>query len=123
MFWKRSLLAVGAAALGLVPALSAADQGQDPTAATRTATPIKHLVVIFQENVSFDHYFATYPDATNPKGEPAFHAREGAPNVNGLNGALLTNNPNLGNPQRLDRSQALTCDQDHGYTNEQRAMG
>ena len=25
------------------------------------ATPIKHLVVIFQENVSFDHYFATYP--------------------------------------------------------------
>ena len=26
-----------------------------------TATPIKHLVVIFQENVSFDHYFGTYP--------------------------------------------------------------
>jgi len=25
-----------------------------------TATPIKHLVIIFQENVSFDHYFATY---------------------------------------------------------------
>ena len=24
-----------------------------------TATPIEHLVVIFQENVSFDHYFAT----------------------------------------------------------------
>ena len=24
-------------------------------------TPIKHVVVIFQENVSFDHYFATYP--------------------------------------------------------------
>ena len=32
----------------------------------KTATPIKHLVVIFQENVSFDHYFATYPHATNP---------------------------------------------------------
>ena len=31
-----------------------------------TATPIKHLVIIFQENVSFDHYFATYPNATNP---------------------------------------------------------
>ena len=26
-----------------------------------TATPIHHLVVIFQENVSFDHYFGTYP--------------------------------------------------------------
>ncbi len=25
------------------------------------ATPIQHLVVIFQENVSFDHYFGTYP--------------------------------------------------------------
>ena len=30
---------------------------------SRTATPIKHLVVIFQENVSFDHYFGTYPNA------------------------------------------------------------
>jgi phospholipase C len=30
------------------------------------------VVVIFQENVSFDHYFATYPNATNPAGEPFF---------------------------------------------------
>ncbi|HWE14223.1 MAG TPA: alkaline phosphatase family protein [Solirubrobacteraceae bacterium] len=34
----------------------------------------------------------------------------------------MTNNPNLSNPQRLDRSQAVTCDQDHGYTSEQRAF-
>ena len=40
-----------------------------------TSTPIKHLVVIFQENVSFDHYFGTYPHAMNPSGEPHFHAR------------------------------------------------
>ena len=33
-----------------------------------TATPIKHLVVIFQENVSFDHYFGTYPYAPIPRG-------------------------------------------------------
>src|SRR3569832_295029 len=26
-----------------------------------TTTPIKHLVVLFQESVSFDHYFATFP--------------------------------------------------------------
>ena len=39
-----------------------------------TTTPIKHLVVIFQENVSFDHYFATYPNAANPQSEPAFTA-------------------------------------------------
>ena len=37
-----------------------------------TATPVQHLVVIFQENVSFDHYFGTYPYATNPAGEPQF---------------------------------------------------
>jgi phospholipase C len=51
---------------------------------SRTATPIKHLVVIFQENVSFDHYFGTYPNAANPKGEPAFFAAPGTPTVNGL---------------------------------------
>ncbi len=52
--------------------------------AADTATPIKHLVVIFDENVSFDHYFGTYPYAANPPGEPAFHARPGTPTVNGL---------------------------------------
>ncbi|HEX3416086.1 MAG TPA: hypothetical protein VHT21_06730, partial [Stellaceae bacterium] len=25
---------------------------------SNTASPIEHLVIIFQENVSFDHYFA-----------------------------------------------------------------
>ena len=87
-----------------------------------TATPIKHLVVIFQENVSFDHYFGTYPNATNPSGEPSFYAAPGTPTVNGLSGALLTNNPNSANPFRLDRSQAMTCDQDHDYTPEQQAF-
>jgi phospholipase C len=33
-----------------------------------TTTPIKHVVVIFDENVSFDHYFGTYPNATNTDG-------------------------------------------------------
>src|SRR5580692_11476658 len=37
-----------------------------------TATPIKHLVVIYGENRSFDNYFGTYPNATNPTGEPVF---------------------------------------------------
>jgi phospholipase C len=90
--------------------------------APRSATPIRHLVVIFQENVSFDHYFGTYPNATNPAGEPAFHAAPATPSINGLSGPLLTNNPNGANPQRLDRSQALTCDQNHGYTAEQNAF-
>jgi phospholipase C len=96
-----------------------------------TATPIKHLVVIFQENVSFDHYFATYPNAATPSGEPRFIAAPGTPSVNGLSGALLTGNPNATNPVngvgktnpfRLARSEAATADQDHDYTAEQLAF-
>jgi len=96
----------------------------------KTATPIQHIVVIFDENISFDHYFGTYPVALNPSGEPSFTAAPGTPGVNGLTGGLLTNNPNLNtangagatNPFRLDRSQAATADQDHDYTPEQMAF-
>src|ERR1700756_2186419 len=99
-------------------------------AAPGTATPIRHLVVVFQENVSFDHYFGTYPNATNPAGEPSFRARRGTPTVNSYTTALMTNNPNLNpangtaatNPFRLDRSQAVTADQNHGYTAEQKSF-
>src|ERR1700675_3045537 len=88
-----------------------------------TKTPIKHVVVIFQENVSFDHYFATYPNATNPGAEPQFHAKDDTPRVNNLLAAgLLTENPNSTQPFRLDRSQAVTCDQDHNYGAEQKAF-
>jgi phospholipase C len=98
--------------------------------APATATPIQHLVVIFQENVSFDHYFGTYPVATNPKGESKFKAASNTPTVNGLSGTLLSFNPNLNpangagasNPFRLDPSQAVTPDQNHDYTAEQQAF-
>jgi phospholipase C len=101
-------------AVGAIPAHA------NPT--QTTATPIKHLVVIFQENVSFDHYFGTYPNATNPAGEPPFTPSPRTPGVNGLNEGLLTANPNSSNPFRLDRSQELICDQDHDYTPEQQAF-
>jgi phospholipase C len=113
------------------------------TAAGGTYTPIKHVVVIFQENVSFDHYFGTYPSATNTDGQ-TFHAASGTPAVDGLPPAtasslpanlrhstnLLTTNPNEGLPVRLDSSAAgtvsgqgeLTCDQDHDYSDEQKAF-
>ncbi len=85
-------------------------------------TPIKHVVVIFEENISFDHYFATYPNAANPSGEPKFKARDDTPAVNSLLSAgLLTNNPNLKQPFLLDRAEAYTCSQDHNYTDEQKA--
>jgi phospholipase C len=86
-----------------------------------TATPIKHLVVIFQENVSFDHYFGTYPNALNKPGEPSFNPLPGTPTVNGLSETLLTKNPNAAQPRRLDRAHAATCDQDHSYGAEQKA--
>ncbi len=87
-----------------------------------TSTPIKHLVVLFQENVSFDHYFGTYPRARNGGREPRFGAANGTPSVNGLTGTLLSANPNGVNPQRLSRSEALTCDQGHDYKAEQQAF-
>jgi phospholipase C len=95
-----------------------------------TTTPIKHLVVIFDENESFDHYFGTYPYAANTDGTK-FAAKPGTPTVNGLYtkitksgpaGPLLTSNPNEYNPERLAASEALTSDQNHGYTPEEKAV-
>src|SRR5579871_5695568 len=80
-----------------------------------TKTPIKHLVVIFQENVSFDHYFGTYPFAANSDGHP-FVGAPGTPAVDGLlpatasslpssmqhSNSFISTNPNLASPKRLD---------------------
>ena len=112
--------------------------GPAGAAAGSTTTPIKHLVVIYQENVSFDHYFGTYPSAANTSGQP-FTPAAGTPSVNGLGnspgaggtGTLLTNNPNKDsggnqvNPRRLDPANindVLICDQDHNYNHEQQAF-
>jgi phospholipase C len=98
-----------------------------------TKTPIKHLVVIFQENVSYDHYFGTYPKAANLPGEPQFVASEDTSHANGLTNNLLTNNPNSANPFRLANTFAtgndgssrakemIICDQNHDYLPEQQA--
>jgi phospholipase C len=121
-----------------------AGNGTDAAAAFNTATPIKHLVVIFQENVSFDHYFGTYPSAQNNAGETRFTAAAGTPVANTLatpldpnnNFApittvnLLTANPNstnaangagAANPFRLGPQQGSTQDMGHNYTPEQSA--
>jgi phospholipase C len=107
-------------------------------AASQTASPIKHLVVIFQENVSFDHYFGTYPIAANVSGEPRFKPLPNTPGLPGqksintlASAGLLKKNPNktntangsgAANPFRLDITQAATADQNHGYTAEQGAF-
>src|SRR5215831_11672412 len=125
-------VAIGATSIGPVIANDKADKNAavDPNT-LKTKTPIKHLVVYYSENVSFDHYFGTYPNALNPEGEPVFEPAKNTPrDINNLlsSPTLLTNNPNLNaangagatNPFRLDRTQANTSDQNHGYTSEQR---
>jgi phospholipase C len=123
----RQLLSIClVAAIVAGPIMTPAANASNP----KTATPIKHIVIIFGENRSFDHYFGTYPNALNPKGEPQFHALRNTPTVNGLGNALLNNNPNLNplngsgaaNPFRFDRSQANTQDMDHDYMAEQLAF-
>jgi phospholipase C len=91
-------------ALGMVSALTLAIAGASAVADdqrgrdsddfhhVRTATPIKHVVVIFQENVSFDHYFGTYPKALNLPGETPFTASQRTPKVNNLANPLDVNN-------------------------------
>lgn len=116
----RQLVSITLASLLVsAPAMARRDGDDFPT-----TTPVKHLVVIFQENVSFDHYFATYPFAANRDArEPRFVARPDTPAVNGLRTpALSLHNNNAAAPFRLSRAQAVTCDQDHDYTAEQAAF-
>ncbi len=108
-----------AVALTLLPVCPSYAQNPNDSG---TATPIKHVVVIFQENVSFDHYFGTYPHAFNLPGETPFHAKEYTPESNTLlSSGLLTNNPNKANPFRIPPSVPVTCDEDHNYGDEQAA--
>jgi len=135
------LTAAAALSLGIalsVPAAAGAAPATGRQGTASTTTPIQHLVVIFQENVSFDHYFGTYPVAANTSGQP-FRAAKGTPKVNNLvntrgaggTGNLLTNNPNQDagghqvNPRRYDPANIndiLTCDQNHDYGPEQMAF-
>jgi phospholipase C len=135
-----STAVAAAAVLGLVGVQTAVGQStvKAHPSAGATTTPIQHVVVIFQENVSFDHYFGTYPKAANTSGQ-SFQPAGQTPAVNGLTttpgaggtGNLLTNNPNKdasGNqvkPRRYDPAainDVLTCDQGHSYNGEQKAF-
>ena len=124
---RLRLIAVGLAVLALgallatVPRLSVPVASGGPSLPT-PATPIQHLVVIFDENISFDHYFGTYPHAANLPGETPFTAAGGTPAVDGLTAGLLTANPNSANPSRFTPANAITCGNDHNYTDEQKAF-
>ena len=114
-FLLSATVAALAMTVGLRPTLSAAPppagavapastSGASPQDELRTATPIKHVVVLFDENVSFDHYFATYPKATNPPGEPSFTAAPNTPRVNNLANAHLLTRESRTSPTRRTAS-------------------
>lgn len=86
-----------------------------------TNTPIKHIIVIFQENRTFDHYFGTYPHAQNNPGETPFYPHKNTPSADGLSPAFLTDNPNSTQPFRFSPSQGDPCSPDHDYINLQDA--
>jgi phospholipase C len=116
----KAIALLAASAIALMPATPAFAKDRDDFP---TTTPIKHVVVIFQENVSFDHYFGTYPHAMNLQGETPFHAKDDTPRANTLEAAgLLTNNFNAVNPFRIPPAFAVTCDEDHNYNDEQAAF-
>jgi phospholipase C len=127
--WKRrrpaviagSLVAAGALALAACGTGGGATSLTAAESPVRTTTPIKHVVVLFDENVSFDHYFGTYPKAANTDGTK-FTAKRHTPKANVLTKTLLKHNPNQYDPTRLTHEQALTCDQDHSYGHEQKAV-
>jgi len=135
---------VAAVAAALAATTNAGVRGHGDEHGPNTRTPIQHVVVIFQENVSFDHYFGTYPTAANSDGQK-FVAAPHTPAVDGLTPAtsftlpaglrhttdLTATNPNLSLPIRLDTSAngpgtngngELTCDQDHNYSDEQQSF-
>ena len=100
---------------------------------TTAQAAIQHVVVIYGENVSFDHYFGSYPNAANLPGDAVqFTAATGTPIPDNYvsNPGLLSANPNLSvvngagahNPYRLDTAQNATNDQDHNYGPEQTAF-
>src|SRR2546428_7081795 len=68
--------------------------------------PIQHTIIVYQENIAFDHYFGTFGHGSSgiPAGAQLFHTTP--------TGAQL----GPFTPYRLDGStQASTCDAAHDY--------
>jgi phospholipase C len=57
--WRRRML-LGASTVGLLSIASATASQSADTDSPKTATPIKHVIVLIGENRTFDHVFATY---------------------------------------------------------------
>src|SRR5258707_12964086 len=107
----RTRLVTGLALCGVcgVAATTGTAAGRTVAVPPPPTTPIKHVVVIFGENIFFDHYFGTYGKEGTPGTIPhgTVNGLANTPGAGG-SGTLLTNNPNLDssnnrvNPRRLD---------------------
>jgi len=102
--------------------------------AQQTTTPITNVIVLFQENVSFDHYFGTYPARRTTRATrssypiPVLHGQrtdsrpvEQQPEHQqpGQRSGITQGRVN---PMRLSPAQAYTCSQNHNYGPEQQAV-
>src|SRR6266568_7365412 len=95
------LLAIAlGSAVGLTsPALAQGDDGEGDT-------PIQHTIIVYQENISFDHYFGTFGHGSNgiPAGVQLYHTTPDGTQLGPFTSF------------RLDgTAQATTCDVDHDY--------
>ena len=118
---RRSLFG-GAAGLVIAAGALAVASADSPVLPPAN-TPIEHLVVIFGENQSFDHYFGDLSGRRRTR--PASRASTAASAPRRSTGSRRTCSPTTrtpSNPRRLDRSEAVTCDFNHNYDAEQKAF-
>ena len=119
---------------GYFPTISSSSQASGPNNSDansgETKTPIKHVILLLLENVSFDNMFGTYPLAQNLPGETPFFPLPDTSIPDNLltidpltGGNYLTTNRNIGqfdtgfvNPIRLAPNQVLTNFESNKYT-------
>src|SRR5438128_2829556 len=92
-------IALGSAVGMTSPALAQGDEAEGDT-------PIQHTIIVYQENISFDHYFGTFGQGSAgiPAGAQLFHTTPAGAQLGPFK------------PFRLDgTTQASTCDVDHDY--------
>jgi phospholipase C len=104
--WALALAVLFALGPGIASASNGEGGGSQEESGDRTRSPIKHTIILYQENISFDHYFGTYG-----------HGSNGIPAGSSLSYTNGTQTWGPFTPTKLNgTTQDATCDVDHGYT-------
>ncbi len=118
------LVLVTGTLMAIAARAEAAGKGQAATA--RRDIPIQHVIIIFQENRSFDSYFGTYP------GADGIPMRNGVPtvcNLDPMTGECVKpyldhNDVNCGGPHAAEASLAVVANgKMNGFISEVQAAG